>query len=290
MQNRVKPVQFDFFTPYFIEKNADNRDSEKILDLNRIFSSLESERKYVFKISGDDYVLQRYERDSQYTYIWKIQILRVRDTSIPGVYDERDSSYEFMRLEDGKSFAESTTVLYDSQTYLFMMQRNKFAVSVENCQYFLAELCQCGVSLKVRTPQNIFRKIKKDSRYKKIVLTADTKELNADNKNGSLGQILNMFSKYNGRVVKIEISVDRMRDRELNSAELVELIGDAYVFPGIKKLQVRGAAPEDIEFDTIDLLADRQHIRLDVEYNSKNPISHERLTYLFLREYIENCK
>ena len=55
-------------------------------------------------------------------------------------------------------------------------------------------------------------------------------------------------------------------------------------------MQVRGAAPEDIEFDTIDLLADRQHIRLDVEYTSKSPITHERLAYLFLREYIENYK
>lgn len=290
MQTRIKSVQFDFFTPYFIESDENGKKIEKILDLDRILISLDPNQRHSFTLGESDYVLQSYEKDSQYTDIWKLQILRVRDTSIPGVYDERDSSYEFINLEDGKRFAESTTVLYDSNDSLFMMQRNKFAVSVDRCQDFLAELCKTGVSLKVREPKDNLGKIQKNSRYSKVILSANADMIDSSTRQGTLGKLLSVFSKYNGKVIKIEISIDRARNRELDSSEIVDLVTDAYHFPGIKKLQVRGAAPEDIEFDTIDLLADRQHIRLDVEYTSKSPITHERLAYLFLREYIENYK
>ena len=288
MGAKTKPVQFDFFTPYLLQNRDDGTKDEEMLDLDEVLSKLDPKVKYSFTMNGDDYVLRQYKKDTK-TDIWSLQLLRVRDASIPGVYDEHDSSYEYIDLGDGKRFAESTTVLYDGKNTLFMMQRNRLGASVDRCQDFFAELCQAPIVFKPRMPKDNLRRIRRDCRYKKFLLTADTDGLESADQ-GSLSQLLRSFSRYNGKVVKVEVSVDRAHDRELNTDAAVELLMEAYHFPGIKKLQVRGAEPDGIQFDTIDLLSDRQHMRLDVAYTSKIPIKHERLESIFMREYCENYR
>lgn len=288
MSDKKKVVQFDFFTPYYSERDENGKVEEKILDLDRIFSELDTEIKYNYSIGLEDYMLQKYQKESA-TGIWTIQLLRSRESSPPGIYNERDSSYEYIKLEDGKKFAESTSIIYDPEDNLFMMQRNKFAVSHERCQDFLSSLCETRVLLKVRGPANNLKKIQKENRYRKIIMALDIDE-STTVQDDSLGDILGRFARYNGKMLKIEISMGYLRDRELRSAEIVNLVNEAYKYPGTKKLQVRAAAPEDTEFDTIDLLADRQNMQIEVSYSTKNPITHERLIRVFRREYLENYR
>ena len=52
-------------------------------------------------------------------------------------------------------------------------------------------------------------------------------------------------------------------------------------------LKVSTAEDEDVGFETINLLDDRDHFLVSVEFSRKSPITHEKLYRICLGEYKE---
>ena len=287
MAYRTKVVQFDFFTPMVAEKDRHGVIHESVLDLGSVLPKLH--RNQVYDLGGIEFVLKDVQKDAPSGF-WFVQILKIRDASLPGIYDEHDSSYEFITLNDGEKLAESTTIICDAVADLFVMQRNKFAVSIEQCQEFFATAIssafgrQVGFALKPRQAEDAMSILKRKNRLKKVVLTADTDRI-GEIDDSSLAGLLGSFRRYGCKVVKLEISVDRARERELNSDEAIKLLEEAYNFPATKKLCARVAATEDTEFSYMDLLENRKNMLIDVRYDTKQPITHDRLARIFVNEY-----
>ena len=210
--------------------------------------------------------------------MWEIQILRLREKVLPGIADP-EGSYELIQLGETQYPAESTTILYDEQRNILFMQRNIFGISIKSMEEYIQLLSPEGtfVLLKPIVPESQLGKIGENKYYRSVVLVADSTGSTEQNTPNSLWNVLGATSRYQGRIVKIEIGFGRHRTGILNAFETAKLVKEAYDFPGTQTLRVKVSDYDDTAFETIDLMKDRASYLIPVEYSRHQPITHEHL-------------
>ena len=218
-----------------------------------------------------------------------MQILHLREKILPGIADG-DGAYELIQLADNQFPAESTTVLYDESDCTLYMQRNLYGTSIKALEEFLQLLSPEGVLVLLKPILSGTRigRITANALYRKFILVADSEQLTDEQATQSLGQIINNFRRYQGRIVKVELGFGHQRHGLLNANEVSPLVHEAYQFPGTRSLCVRASDNEDTPFETINLMDDRARYEIKVEYSRNNPITHERLYRMCLGEYMEH--
>lgn len=287
MANQKKLVQFNLFRPYYLVKDEVGIAHEHIYDLSKLLQhvSTHSFSETKKKILGETHMFHVCRRDSNLR-LWELQILHLREKSLPGIADE-EGAYELIKLPDHQFPAESTTLLYDETEHTIYLQRNIYGTSIKALEEFLQLISPEGISvmLKPIVTGTRIKRITPKSLYRKVILTADSKMLSDENKDTSLWKVINSFHQYQGRVVRVELGFGRQRSGFLNSAETSQLIHEAYRFPGTQNLHVSTSDNEDTPFETINLLDDLANYRIPVEFSRSNPITHERLYRMCLAEY-----
>ena len=285
MANQKKTVQFDHFHPYYLAQDENGASREHLYDLRalleHVMSHPFSETKK--KILGDTHMFHKCRRDDQLN-VWELQILHLREKILPGIADG-DGAYELIQLADNQFPAESTTVLYDESDCTLYMQRNLYGTSIKALEEFLQLLSPEGVLVLLKP---ILGRITAYALYRKFILVADSEQLTDEQATQSLGQIINNFRRYQGRIVKVELGFGHQRHGLLNANEGSPLVHAAYQFPGTRSLCVRASDNEDTPFETINLMDDRARYEIKVEYSRNNPITHERLYRMCLGEYMEH--
>lgn len=289
MANQKKIVQFNLFRPYYLKKDEKGVSQEHVYDLAKLLQYVANQpfSDTKKKILGETHMFHVCRRNDDLS-VWELQILHLREKSLPGIADE-DGAYDLITLEDHQFPAESTTLLYDEKEYTLYLQRNIYGTSIKALEEFLQLISPEGtnVLLKPIVAGNRISKITPNILYRKVVLTADSQLLSVDEDNSSLSKIIRSFNQYQGRIVKIELGFGRQRHGVLNATEISQLVHDAYKFPGTHHLDVSTSENEDSPFETINLLDDLANYRLSVEYTRNNPITHERLFRMCLAEYKE---
>lgn len=289
MGNLKKPVQFDHFKPRYSYVDKDGRTHDKAYNLHPLLTEIanhpfsESKRK----IAGDTHMFHvcKYDEDLR---VWEIQLLHLREKILPGIADD-DGAFELIKLEDNQYPAESTTMLYDKENGVLYMQRNIYGTSIKALEQYIQLLLPEGnhvIMTPVISGARISR-IAESNLYRKLILVADRDHLTDDSKCKRLAKILKQFGNYQGRVVKIELGFGRQKLGRLNPHETTKLIREAYNYTGTTMLKVSTAEDEDVGFETINLLDDRAHFLVPVEYSRNNPITHDRLYRICLGEYKE---
>ena len=289
MANSKKTVQFDHFKPRYSYVDKDGRTHDKAFDLHPLLTEVakhpfsESKRK----IAGDTHMFHvcKYDED---LHVWEIQLLHLREKILPGIAVD-DGAFALIELEDNQCPAESTTMLYDKENCVLYMQRNIYGTSIKALEQFIQLLLPEGhhvVMAPVLSGSRI-TKIAESNLYRKFILVADRDHLTDDDQDKTLAKILNQFGNYQGRVVKIELGFGRQKFGRLNPHETTKLIREAYDYTGTTMLKVSTAEDEDVGFETINLLDDRDHFLVSVEFSRKSPITHEKLYRICLGEYKE---
>ncbi len=289
MPNQRKIIQFDHFRPYFLATDENGVSHEHIYDLSGLLqyvaaNPFNATRK---KIMGDTHMFHtcRYDSDLQ---IWELQILHLREKILPGIADD-DGAYELIQLADNQYPAESTTVLYDEARCILYMQRNIYGTSIKALEEFLQLISPEGtlILLKPIVEGARIGGITNDKIYRKFILVADSEQVTDDLAARPLGQIINSFRRYQGRIVKVELGFGRQRYGCLNAHETSALVREAYEFSGTQHLKVSAAQNEDTPFEMINLLDDRATYKIHIEYSRNNPITHDRLYRMCLAAYME---
>lgn len=228
-------------------------------------------------VNGDPYMFHvcKYHVDSG---LWEVQILHFREKILPGIADDF-GGYEQIKLKDTEYPAESATLIYDQHTHILYMQRNKFALSIRNLEAYLGALSPDGTLIHMATVnqgKNII-KATTESRYRNVVFTVDTRKENQLNEDSGLKQIIEAFKKYQGAYISVKIRTSRESGSILNSSQVKKLIQDAYDYGGTSKLETDMADPDDLEFETIDMLDNRSQFVIEFSYSRQHLITHERL-------------
>lgn len=275
---KTKTIQFDLLKPYFIQDDKYGFTEEKLYDLKPFFEHVSNNPlvNTKNKVYGDYHMFYKCKYHDT-NNIWELQLLHLREQILPGILDG-DTEFELIKLGKNEYPAESTTVIYDGNTNILYMHRNVYGTSIKVLTALIQFISPEGtlVALKPIIKSKEINKIKQDSFFRRVLLVADSEQLEEDDKQTGLGKIISSFSRYKGKLVYITLGFGHSKGL-LKSDETTQLVREAYEFVGTQKLEVALSESEDGKIETVDLLDDKEKITFKIEYSRENAITHERL-------------
>lgn len=278
MTNNTKWIEFDLFRPFYIQ-TVDGNTKEYAYDLSSFFEYISTKplTETKKKIYGNNHMFHKcaYNESKK---LWELQILHLREQILPGIADE-GGAYELIHLDENQYPAESTTAMYDEHKNILYLQRNIFGTSIRAMTALIQLISPEGiwVNLKPIMNNSAITKVNDTKFYRRVILTVDSEQLTGQEKDSRLGKILATFSQYSGKIVTVNLGFGKKRKMFLNKSDTIELLKEAYDFPGTEKLVVTMTESEDGKCEKVDLLDDREKIMFSLQYSRNDPITHERL-------------
>ena len=268
---KSKAICFDYLRTYIQRYDGEtNTVIEELGDLEECLqriSKMDSVDR-TLKMGNDKVRIQELKK---YDGLWEFLILKLRDEIMPGIADD-NGNYTLEILEDGKYYCESTTMIYDPEKCIVVMQKNRFGLQASNVELLFN---------KINIDEKIRILLDKDKVYRSLEIgfaNSFNEENIQEKTNGILGT-LNNFQKYKGNSVTIRIGYDKRAKKDdcLDSNLVVDTINQLYGNIEVNKLKTSIKFDDDTKAETIDLLDDRIYDRENFEYNKENPITHERI-------------
>lgn len=155
-----------------------------------------------------------------------LSFLRLRDTNIPLRVPKADAAEE-LDIADDEYVGESLHIVYDTNARYFMVQVNRFSVSLNSVAAYINQT-NPDPTQTVRFKsfhKNLNVSAMRFDRYKTIEIgLANVGALSQEVQNGPLGSILSAAQDYGGHTVKIKISVGRTRKKSLKKPRVEQFI------------------------------------------------------------------
>lgn len=280
---KSKTICFDYLRTYIQRYDGEtNTVIEELGDLEECLqriSKMDSVDR-TLKMGNDKVRIQELKK---YDGLWEFLILKLRDEIMPGIADD-DGNYTLEILEDGKYYCESTTMIYDPEKCILVMQKNRFGLQASNVELLFNKINideKIRIILKPIINKNKINLLDKGKVYRSLEIgfaNSFNEEIIQEKTNGILGT-LNNFQKYKGNSVTIRIGYDKRAKKDdcLDSNLVVDTINQLYGNIEVNKLKTSIKFDDDTKAETIDLLDDRIYDRENFEYNKENPITHERI-------------
>lgn len=280
---KSKAICFDYLRTYIQRYDGEtNTVIEELGDLEECLqriSKMDSVDR-TLKMGNDKVRIQELKK---YDGLWEFLILKLRDEIMPGIADD-NGNYTLEILEDGKYYCESTTMIYDPEKCIVVMQKNRFGLQASNVELLFNKINideKIRIILKPIINKNKINLLDKDKVYRSLEIgfaNSFNEENIQEKTNGILGT-LNNFQKYKGNSVTIRIGYDKRAKKDdcLDSNLVVDTINQLYGNIEVNKLKTSIKFDDDTKAETIDLLDDRIYDRENFEYNKENPITHERI-------------
>lgn len=280
---KSKAICFDYLRTYIQRYDGEtNTVIEELGDLEECLqriSKMDSVDR-TLKMGNDKVRIQELKK---YDGLWEFLILKLRDVIMPGIADD-NGNYTLEILEDGKYYCESTTMIYDPEKCIVVMQKNRFGLQASNVELLFNKINideKIRIILKPIINKNKINLLDKDKVYRSLEIgfaNSFNEENIQEKTNGILGT-LNNFQKYKGNSVTIRIGYDKRAKKDdcLDSNLVVDTINQLYGNIEVNKLKTSIKFDDDTKAETIDLLDDRIYDRENFEYNKENPITHERI-------------
>lgn len=282
---KPKKIAFDYFRVMSCRKNENGEPIETLLDLTALFTRAQEinykDRTYPYK---DDKARIQHIRFHNDVNAWEIQLLRLRETSLPGLADE-DGGFEIIQLEDGKYVGESTSLLYDSSNCVLVMQRNVNGLPPSGIEEYLNKCTNNTqhVTLRPIVPGNVIEKITREKIYRKLVIGIDAGDIDTITGPASLNTILRNFLNYQGVSYKFEVTMGNVKkDRTIAPGLVVDTINELYGNIDANALKVDYRDTYDSQLEKVDLLNDRRRDFVEVNVSRDNPLKHEDI-YQFMK-------
>ena len=280
---KSKAICFDYLRTYIQRYDGEtNTVIEELGDLEECLQRISKKDSVdrTLKMGNDKVRIQELKK---YDGLWEFLILKLRDEIMPGIADD-NGNYTLEILEDGKYYCESTTMIYDPEKCILVMQKNRFGLQASNVELLFNKINideKIRIILKPIINKNKINLLDKDKVYRSLEIgfaNSFNEENIQEKTNGILGT-LNNFQKYKGNSVTIRIGYDKRAKKDdcLDSNLVVDTINQLYGNIEVNKLKTSIKFDDDTKAETIDLLDDRIYDRENFEYNKENPITHERI-------------
>lgn len=282
-----KTVYFDYFDIWCHELTEDGETIvEKKFDITNILKKAseltpkETMRKY-----RDEKV--RIQKVKSLGDIWEIQLLRLREKSLPGVAKD-DGEFQLIVLDDGEYIGESVSLLYDKQDCVIVIQRNCNSISPSGVEEYFNSILHSErikrIILKPIIAESELKKITTSKVYRSLTIGISMNEQIPDSI--FLNNLLKNFKEYDGVSYKFVISVGRAKkDKSLSPGLSVDTIKELYdkKYTTILKTSIKDS--EDTKVEKIDLLDDRRKDSCEFTIEKKKPLTHERVFMEMYKKY-----
>ena len=292
--SKNKTIYFDYVKIYTQRYEKDgNKVIEELSDLSGCFervSKIDSVDR-TYNMGNEKIRIQELKKTGEY---WEILILKLREEVMPGIADD-NGNYSIEILEDGKYYCESTTMLYDPENGVLVMQKNRYGLQASNVEVLLNIINiddKIRIILKPIINKNKIKLLNNGHAYRslEIGIVNNMEEDVVEDSNGIMG-VLSNFQKYKGNNVSIRIGYNKRckKDECLDSNLVIDTINELYGNIHINKLKTSIKFNDDTKAETIDLLDDRIYDYENLTYCKENPITHDRVINI-LRHLYKNKK
>ncbi len=237
--------------------------------------------------------LEQYHRISD-TDIYAIRAFKLRDANIPSKIKDGETAMP-IPLDEDEYIGEDVTFLYDRERSICMMQQNRMSIGVTRLAEWINKMCD------VPNGKIAFIPISDQFNPRKIGnKTIKTIEFSFANHEmlgteGSLGQIISGFNKYNGLTGKIVISVGRDKNAELTKGTSIELIEDLQANPGIvsgAKVKMKSSISDGDKprIELVDLFENSIHDFIPIEIEIRKPLDFVCARAKMYEKYVERIQ
>lgn len=290
-----KAIRMDYYEVWEYKKMNNNTFKEQKMNIANILVLLEKMpiQERTFEYGGEKIRFQEIVFDSE-NKTWEIQLLRARNTIIPGVADD-SGNYTIMKLENNKYYAESISVLYNESKCLIAFQINHNYVTRSLLQQifnkFQKDLDDI-IELRPIIIKDKKEKVENAKYYTKLNLIVKKTQKQNDllNKDKSLmGNILSSANKYEGAQIEISIGFGRRKKKNdtLNIEQIKETINYANQIDGIESLQIDYKTDEDSLLDSFNLIKERVQDWIYIQKEKNSPILHKQIIKKMKEKFIK---
>lgn len=256
-----------------------HKDLESIKDL--------SETK---KLVGGDFVKIYRSKFHQDTKLLEMQILRYRNSILPGEVDDKTNEFELITVGKGKQLAEFTTVIYDFENACILLHNNFHGLTHKMLENYLNLLLfdlekKYSIELEVILSGIRLSDIKNREGviYKRIDFSIDTTNINDDN----IISFLKNINATDAKTITMSLSVGRAKkEKGLNKIEIdkyLDSVDNKSEDWNSFKLAYRKNKDEATEI--IDLIENKLVTGFEFTYDKSTPITHERIYDFFEKDY-----
>lgn len=288
--SKNKTIYFDYLKTYIQRyERDDNKIIEELANLSGFFervSKIDSVDR-TYNMGNEKIRIQELKKAGEY---WEILILKLRDEVMPGIADD-NGNYSIAILEDGKYYCESTSMLYDPENGVLVMQRNRYGLQASNVEVLLNIINiddKIKIILKPIINKDKIKLLDNGHAYRslEIGIVNNMEQDVVEDSNGIMG-VLNNFQKYKGNNVSIRIGYNKRckKDECLDSNLVIDTINELYGNIHINKLKTSIKFNDDTKVETIDLLDDRIYDYENLTYCKENPITHDRVINILIQLY-----
>lgn len=303
MALKKKTLRLDYFTVLCFEKSQDDCGNEeameRILDMSKSFeemSEMSAASRDIVNKNGEVIRVQVVrphvfadikDKNGEPLKIWELEVLKERVSSNPGLATSK-GEYHPIELNEGERICEDVTALYDPDKGVVVVYRKKEALTPNGIADTLGKmLSEPTLHFKSLIEPATLEALQGNKLYSKIEVI-----ISNDNKNTemSVTDAMREGLKLNAATVHLTYSLGRKKkdsDPTLNSDFLKGLTKKYLMNPGLKKLEIKARENEGDELETYDLIEERIHDLITLEFDKKNPITHNKVYQVMELGYIK---
>jgi hypothetical protein len=215
---------------------------------------------------------------------WYLHFARLRDSMLPS-RAKSTSKVEPFTLEDDEYLGEEVTALYDEDSYILMVQRNRYSLGHSGLEEYLNLLWdgEDDLSLYLRPiiATDSIDRAKKGDKYRRLTVRfadLDSKKFVGE-KETALKRLIQEMVGYGAVTGEVTFSIGHSREKSLSSETVADSIDDLVRNKGLVSKAEIAIKNDDTAVETIDLFDEVAHDFDYFDIPRKSSLLHESVFY-----------
>lgn len=220
-----------------------------------------------FKIKNSD--------GSKYCY-WELEILKERSSSVPGVAT-KSGEYNPINVEDGDLLSEDISALYDSKTCVMAVLRKQEGLSPSGIAKVLTKMMpNSEIELRPLISKQALEQFTSDMIYRSIQVSMINNQSLSDKP--SLLGILDDSNELEAPTINVKFSIGKSgkREQSMRYTAVFNKITHLLSNPNVTLLKLSAKQSKTEKAKLYDLINEREHDLIKLEFSKQNPITHSR--------------
>ncbi len=286
-----KKISCEYYSICKIENGKEN-----LFDMDSIFNALSNktavERTKKLDSSENLYRLHELEKNDN---IWEIRFLKMRKDILEQVEEEGEGAIETLELEKGKCLVDSTSALYDVESKVLFIQRNRNALTPSRIyDFFESEFNKINGEFEIRPIENSGlseNKVKRSAKQTKLELSINFNRAVSDEYKSDVAPIDSLFNilenDFDSGRAKIIITQNAKNEDGLCRRIINKGIDKLKMDPRVSTLRVNVKNGEDTQVEVVDLLLNKKQVVINVMPNEKGIYNHSVIYPKMLEKYLD---